>query len=174
MGCPKLTYRLTAEPRLRCVYNAADEEESHFIYPKPVIGRFVNPDPYVQNLDFSQNFNRYSYELSGNKSLSESLCLLSVPQCNRFITLRYTEKLRSYTEIYCNDYSLTTPYCFNNPLIYADPSGKKIKPFDYYWYYDSEYKNLFSMYGSGWMSAMNSPSQSFFGNYFKRVTEVSP
>ena len=28
MGCPKLTYHLTAEPRLRCVYNATDGEEN--------------------------------------------------------------------------------------------------------------------------------------------------
>ena len=27
MGCPKLTYNLTTEPRLRCVYSAAEEEE---------------------------------------------------------------------------------------------------------------------------------------------------
>ena len=29
MGCPNLTYHLTAEPRLRCVYNAADGQESY-------------------------------------------------------------------------------------------------------------------------------------------------
>jgi len=28
MGCPKLTYHLTAEPSLRCVYNAAGCEEN--------------------------------------------------------------------------------------------------------------------------------------------------
>ena len=28
MGCPRLTYHLTTEPRLRCVYNAADGEEN--------------------------------------------------------------------------------------------------------------------------------------------------
>jgi RHS repeat-associated protein len=27
----------------------------------PVLGRFLSPDPYVQEMDFSQNFNRYSY-----------------------------------------------------------------------------------------------------------------
>lgn len=27
----------------------------------PVLGRFLSPDPYVQNTDMSQNFNRYSY-----------------------------------------------------------------------------------------------------------------
>lgn len=30
----------------------------------PVLGRFLSPDPYVQNPDFSQNFNRYSYCLN--------------------------------------------------------------------------------------------------------------
>ena len=29
MGCPKLTYQLAAEPRLRCVYNAAGSQESY-------------------------------------------------------------------------------------------------------------------------------------------------
>ena len=27
----------------------------------PVLGRFLTPDPYVQMLDFTQAFNRYSY-----------------------------------------------------------------------------------------------------------------
>ena len=31
MGCPKLTYNLAAEPRLSCVYNAADEEEGRVV-----------------------------------------------------------------------------------------------------------------------------------------------
>ena len=30
----------------------------------PVLGRFLSPDPYVQNVDFSQNYNRYSYCLN--------------------------------------------------------------------------------------------------------------
>jgi hypothetical protein len=30
----------------------------------PALGRFLAPDPYVQNPDFSQNFNRYSYCLN--------------------------------------------------------------------------------------------------------------
>ena len=30
----------------------------------PALGRFLSPDPYVQNPDFSQNFNRYSYCLN--------------------------------------------------------------------------------------------------------------
>ena len=30
----------------------------------PTVGRFLNPDPYVQAPDFSQNFNRYSYCLN--------------------------------------------------------------------------------------------------------------
>jgi len=30
----------------------------------PVLGRFLSPDPYVQEMDFSQNFNRYSYCLN--------------------------------------------------------------------------------------------------------------
>ncbi|MDO5666030.1 MAG: polymorphic toxin type 23 domain-containing protein, partial [Bacteroidia bacterium] len=30
----------------------------------PVLGRFLNPDPYVQMPDFTQNFNRYSYVLN--------------------------------------------------------------------------------------------------------------
>ena len=82
MGCLKLTYKLTAEPRQRCVYNAADGEENRIINMNarlydPVIGRFVSPDPYVQNPLFSQSYNRYSY-------------------------------------------------CWNNPLIYTDPTGKKV------------------------------------------------
>ncbi len=30
----------------------------------PVVGRFLSPDPYVQNPDFTQSFNRYSYCLN--------------------------------------------------------------------------------------------------------------
>ena len=30
----------------------------------PLLGRFINPDPYIQELDNSQNFNRYSYCLN--------------------------------------------------------------------------------------------------------------
>ncbi|GAB6010243.1 polymorphic toxin type 23 domain-containing protein [Dysgonomonas reticulitermitis] len=30
----------------------------------PVLGRFLSPDPYVQMMDFSQNYNRYSYVLN--------------------------------------------------------------------------------------------------------------
>lgn len=30
----------------------------------PLLGRFLSPDPYVQALDFTQNFNRYSYALN--------------------------------------------------------------------------------------------------------------
>ena len=105
MGCPKLTYYLSAEPRLRCVYNAADGEEDcsvHDAQPSmtlrcgytghehlpefglinmnarlydPMIGRFLSPDPYVQAPDFTQSYNRYSY-------------------------------------------------CLNNPLIFSDPDGK--------------------------------------------------
>lgn len=30
----------------------------------PLVGRFLSPDPYVQDPDFSQNFNRYSYALN--------------------------------------------------------------------------------------------------------------
>ena len=30
----------------------------------PLVGRFLSPDPYVQEPDFSQNFNRYSYALN--------------------------------------------------------------------------------------------------------------
>ncbi|WP_291600738.1 RHS repeat-associated core domain-containing protein [Bacteroides sp.] len=30
----------------------------------PALGRFLSPDPYVQNPDFSQNFNHYSYCLN--------------------------------------------------------------------------------------------------------------
>ncbi|MDR1153694.1 MAG: hypothetical protein LBL04_03205 [Bacteroidales bacterium] len=41
----------------------------------PVVGRFLSPDPYVQDPEFSQSFNRYSY-------------------------------------------------CWNNPLIYTDPTGE--------------------------------------------------
>ena len=33
MGCLKLSYHLNAEPRLRCVYNAADGDENHIPYP---------------------------------------------------------------------------------------------------------------------------------------------
>ncbi len=30
----------------------------------PAVGRFLAPDPYVQLIDFSQNYNRYSYCLN--------------------------------------------------------------------------------------------------------------
>ena len=30
----------------------------------PLVGRFLSPDPFVQDADFSQNFNRYSYALN--------------------------------------------------------------------------------------------------------------
>lgn len=32
MGCPKLTYHLFTEPRMRCVYNAADGETNCAVY----------------------------------------------------------------------------------------------------------------------------------------------
>ena len=36
MGCPKLEYNLSAEPSLRCVYNAADGEDDRVVYPNPI------------------------------------------------------------------------------------------------------------------------------------------
>ena len=48
---------------MRCVYNAASEEENRLINMNarlydPVIGRFISLDPYVQNPYFSQCYNR--------------------------------------------------------------------------------------------------------------------
>ena len=66
MGCPKLTYHLSPEPRLLCVYNAEKGEDSCVINMNarlydPVLGRMLSPDPYVQMPDFSQSYNRYAY-----------------------------------------------------------------------------------------------------------------
>ncbi len=42
----------------------------------PLLGRFLSPDPYVQDPDFSQNYNRYSYCLNNPlKYTDESGCL---------------------------------------------------------------------------------------------------
>ena len=66
MGCPKLTYHLTAEPRLRCVYNVADEEENRVVIPpssKPAIWRIYTereqPRLYVPESDWSPRNFRY-------------------------------------------------------------------------------------------------------------------
>ena len=40
MGCPKLGYNLSAEPRLRCVYNATEREESHVVTRSDTITHF--------------------------------------------------------------------------------------------------------------------------------------
>ena len=52
-------------------------------------------------------------------------------------------------------------YCFNNPLIHTDPSGKKIKPFELS-KYDEWNRELLNYpgYGAGWMRAMD-PTRSF-------------
>ena len=57
MGCPKLTYNLTAEPRLRVVYNAADEEEKRVIQPipEPVIWRIYTADEDAPRLYMPEN-----------------------------------------------------------------------------------------------------------------------
>ena len=66
MCCPKFAYSLYRKPAMRCVYNAADGRENRVINMNarlydPVIGRFLSPDPYVQNPFFSQFYNRYAY-----------------------------------------------------------------------------------------------------------------
>jgi len=39
MGCPKLEYNLSSEPRLRCMYNAADgENEDGLVKPTQLGG----------------------------------------------------------------------------------------------------------------------------------------
>ena len=65
MGCQKFAYNLY-KPAMWCVYNAAGGKESRFIntnarFYDPVIGRFLSPDPYVQDPYFSQSYNRYAY-----------------------------------------------------------------------------------------------------------------
>ena len=142
MGCPEITYRLTAEPRLRCVYNAADEKEnrvahdaqpvlllrrgytSHEHLPEfglinmnarlydPILGRFLSPDPFIADGTYSQDYNRYSY-------------------------------------------------CLNNPLKYTDPGGKKIRPFNETYLTDNNSGSTGG--GGGWMSAMD-PTRSWGTN----------
>ena len=45
MGCHRLTYHFTAEPRLRCVYNAADGDRNRVACPS-ALGAAVETNSY--------------------------------------------------------------------------------------------------------------------------------
>ena len=70
----------------------------------PLLGRFLSPDPYVQDPDFSQNYNRYSYCLNNPlKYTDESGCspgstvtaIWSLPQFMRDGLLKSLDYLAS-------------------------------------------------------------------------------
>ena len=71
------TYTLTSEPDLFAGrgFTAHEYLEDFNLYNMngrlydPVVGRFLSPDPYVQNPDFTQSYNRYSYCLNNPLSL---------------------------------------------------------------------------------------------------------
>ena len=96
MGCPKLTYHLTAEPRLRCVYNAADEEENHIVAPTPTIC-IPSEKPAIWRI----------------YTADDEQPRLYVPEYRLYIIRE---------EVAPGVYRYT--YCLNNPLIYTDPSGE--------------------------------------------------
>jgi len=98
MGCPKLTYHLTAEPRLRCVYNAADEEENHVVAPTPTIN-IPSEKPAIWRI----------------YTADDEQPRLYVPEYRLYIICE---------EVAPGVYRYT--YCLNNPLIYTDPSGEII------------------------------------------------
>lgn len=47
---------------------------------RPIVGRFLSPDPYVQAPDWSQNFNRYAYAMNNPfRYTDESGEILAIP-----------------------------------------------------------------------------------------------
>ena len=97
MGCPKLEYNLSAEPRLRCVYNAADGENHRVIHPTTDYPPVAEPAIWQVYTAESEQPRLY------------------VPEYRLYIVCGETD-LGVYR------YS----YCLNNPLIYTDPSGEFI------------------------------------------------
>ena len=95
MGCPKLEYNLSTEPRLRCVYNAADREENRVIHPTTDYPPVAEPAIWQV----------YTAESDQPR--------LYVPEYRLYIVCGETD-LGVYR------YS----YCLNNPLIYTDPDGE--------------------------------------------------
>ena len=97
VGCPKLEYNLSTEPRLRCVYNAADGEENRVIHPTTDYPPVAEPAIWRV----------YTAESDQPR--------LYVPEYRLYIVCGETD-LGVYR------YS----YCLNNPLIYTDPTGEFI------------------------------------------------
>ena len=140
MGCPKLTYNLSAEPRLRCVYNADDGEEGHVAYPSSnasgvavatnsydAWGRLRNPTtlvPFAHNAQPTLTLRR---GYTGHEHLPEFGLInmnarLYDPVIGRMLTPDPFVQAPNFSQSY-NRYS----YCLNNPLSYSDPSGEKWK-----------------------------------------------
>ena len=113
MGCPRLTYHLTAEPRLRVVYNAADEEESHVVrraVAAPVIWRIHTADDDAPCM-YMPEYRMYI------------ACAVDVTREEKsvqwFLSPDPYVQAPGFSQAY-NRYS----YCRNNPLIYTDPDGE--------------------------------------------------
>ena len=114
----------------------------------PALGRFLSPDPYVQEMDFSQNFNRYSYCLnnplrytdpSGEKFLRWLFCSDAGYELQKyfsFIAIRIQRVQGSERKFTSVDISFGVPQIF--PVSYRYHAGA-----GYYW---SDYSNMYS----GW------------------------
>ena len=149
MGCFKLSYHLSAEPRLRCVYNAAYEEENRVAYSisntdgsvakrysYDAWGRLRDSSTHVPFAHNAQPKLLLNRGYTGHEHLPEFGLInmnarLYDPVIGRFISPDPYVQAPLFTQSY-NRYS----YCLNNPLSYTDISGE-----DWYSYTENIYKN---------------------------------
>ena len=69
MGCQKLSYHLTAEPRLRCVYNAADEDTALRIGDRPAT--ITKPD-VMATFTYNHAGERTKMSVSGTEAYTRT------------------------------------------------------------------------------------------------------
>ena len=124
MGCHRLTYHLTAEPRLRCVYNAADGDRNRVACPS-ALGVAVETNSYDawgnRTLVSGTRITQRGY--TGHEHLPEFGLInmnarLYDPVIGRMLSPDPYVQNPYFSQNY-NRYS----YCLNNPLKYTDPTG---------------------------------------------------
>jgi len=111
MGCPRITYSLSSRPRLRCVYNAGGEGDCIF--------------PFAHNEQPSLFLNR-GYT-TGHEHLPEFGLInmnarLYDPLIGRMLSPDPYVQASDFSQSF-NRY----PYVRNSPLIFTDPTGEKLK-----------------------------------------------